>query len=68
MCQEQTYQFAANLAFLFLETRLFLCWNGQLQKARGRSVARKIVDFDGVRLCVRTAATNGHVVHPLDDT
>jgi hypothetical protein len=26
-----------------------------------------LVDYDGVRLCLRTAATNGPVVHPAGD-
>jgi hypothetical protein len=26
------------------------------------------IDYDGVRRCLRTAVSNGHIVHPPSDT
>jgi hypothetical protein len=35
-----------------------------IQKKRSRPSICRLIDYDGVRLCLRTAATNGPIVHP----
>jgi hypothetical protein len=60
--REQTIRLAR---FFSVVTLTPLSWIGSWNEA---ALVSRLIDYDGLRLCLRTAATNGPTVHPPGDT
>jgi hypothetical protein len=63
-------------SLLFFSVRPRECWNNKSKHTSSSTLFSLLnltlllswlIDYDGVRLCLRTAATNGPIVHPPGD-